>query len=100
MFTLGHPSSFTAARRRTLRVWGLVAAGVWLTLAAPAARAAQAPVPPAPMKGPVDVSAVGPQVGQQVPEFRLTDQAGQVWTRESIAGPKGAMLVFFRSADW
>lgn len=48
----------------------------------------------------VDLAAVGPQVGQQVPEFRLTDQNGQVWTRESIAGPKGAMLVFFRSADW
>lgn len=75
----------------------LVIAVFWLTLAAPAADAAQAPVL---TKGPVDVSAVGPQVGQQIPEFRLTDQAGQVWTRESIAGPKGAMLVFFRSADW
>ena len=49
---------------------------------------------------PVDVSALGPQVGQQVPDFRLTDQAGRTWTRESIMGPRGAMLVFFRSADW
>jgi hypothetical protein len=48
----------------------------------------------------VDLAAVGPQVGEQVPEFNLKDQAGQAWTRESIAGPKGAMLVFFRSADW
>jgi len=49
---------------------------------------------------PVDVSVLGPQVGQQVPDFRLTDQAGRTWTRESIMGPRGAMLVFFRSADW
>ena len=49
---------------------------------------------------PVGVSALGPQVGQQVPDFRLTDQAGRIWTRESIMGPRGAMLVFFRSADW
>ena len=27
-------------------------------------------------------------------------QAGRVWTRESIMGPRGAMLVFYRSADW
>ncbi len=49
---------------------------------------------------PVDVGALGPQVGQQVPDFRLPDQAGRTWTRESIMGPRGAMLVFFRSADW
>lgn len=49
---------------------------------------------------PVNVSALGPQVGQSVPDFRLTDQTGKSWTRDSIMGPKGAMLVFFRSADW
>ena len=32
--------------------------------------------------------------------FRLTDQNGKSWTLPSIMGPKGAMLVFFRSADW
>ena len=48
----------------------------------------------------IDVSRVGPQVGQQVPEFRLQDAQGKVWTRNSIMGPKGAMLVFSRSADW
>ena len=55
---------------------------------------------PAAQQVPVDVSVLGPQVGQQVPDFRLTDQAGRTWTRESIMGPRGAMLVFFRSADW
>jgi hypothetical protein len=49
---------------------------------------------------PVDVAALGPQVGQQVPAFSLPDQTGRTWTRESVMGPRGAMLVFFRSADW
>ncbi len=48
----------------------------------------------------IDVSKLGPQVGEQVPDFSLTDQNGKVWTRDSIMGPKGAMLVFIRSADW
>lgn len=50
--------------------------------------------------GEIDVAALGPQVGELVPEFSLPDQHGDVWTRESIMGPRGAMLVFVRSADW
>jgi cytochrome oxidase Cu insertion factor (SCO1/SenC/PrrC family) len=49
---------------------------------------------------PVDVSTLGPQVGQKALEFRLTDQNGQWQTLKSVAGSKGTMLVFFRSADW
>lgn len=49
---------------------------------------------------PIDVSKIGPQVGQHVPDFRLEDQNGKEWTLRSIMGSKGAMLVFFRSADW
>ena len=48
----------------------------------------------------IDVSKLGPQVGEQIPDFSLRDQSGRVWTRQSILGPRGAMLVFFRSADW
>jgi hypothetical protein len=48
----------------------------------------------------IDISKLGPQVGQRVPEFHLQDQNGKYWTGESIVGPKGAMLVFYRSADW
>jgi len=48
----------------------------------------------------IDVSALGPQVGERIPEFSLPDQNGEIWTRESIMGPNGAMLVFVRSADW
>jgi hypothetical protein len=48
----------------------------------------------------VDVSRLGPQVGERVPDFRLPDQTGRVRTLDSIMGPRGAMLVFLRSADW
>ena len=48
----------------------------------------------------IDVSKLGPQVGERVPDFSLKDQAGKTWTLRSIMGPKGAMLVFVRSADW
>jgi hypothetical protein len=48
----------------------------------------------------IDVSKLGPQVGERVPDFSLKDQNGKTWTLQSIMGPKGAMLVFFRSADW
>jgi hypothetical protein len=42
----------------------------------------------------------GPEVGQQVPAFSATDQNSRIQDLKSIMGPKGAMLVFFRSADW
>lgn len=48
----------------------------------------------------IDVSKLGPQVGEKVPDFNLKDQYGNVQTLQSIMGPKGAMLVFVRSADW
>jgi hypothetical protein len=50
--------------------------------------------------GKIDVSKLGPQVGERVPDFSLKDQNGKMWTLQSIMGPKGAMLVFYRSADW
>jgi hypothetical protein len=42
----------------------------------------------------------GPDVGQEVPAFSARDQEGRNLTLKSIMGPNGAMLVFFRSADW
>jgi hypothetical protein len=48
----------------------------------------------------IDISKLGPQVGEKVPDFSLKDQDGKIRTLESIMGPKGAMLVFVRSADW
>jgi hypothetical protein len=48
----------------------------------------------------IDVSKLGPQVGERVPEFSLPDQNGNTQTLQSIMGPRGAVLVFYRSADW
>lgn len=42
----------------------------------------------------------GPAVGSPTPDFSALDQAGRTQTLKSIMGPKGAMLVFYRSADW
>ena len=49
---------------------------------------------------PIDVASLGPQVGERVPAFSLLDQNGRVRTLDSILGPKGAILLFHRSADW
>ena len=49
---------------------------------------------------PIDVSALGPQVGEVVPDFALPDQTGTIRTLDSIMGERGAMIVFHRSADW
>ena len=48
----------------------------------------------------VDVETVGPKVGDVIPEFSLRDQGGQPRSLKSVLGPKGAIIVFFRSADW
>jgi len=64
-----------------------------------AALYAQQPATPS-ASTPIDVSKLGSQVGERVPDFSLPDQNGKVWTLRSIMGPKGAMLVFYRSADW
>jgi hypothetical protein len=70
---------------------------VWPMLALLVGPLGQAPSQP---RAKVDLSKLGPQVGQRVPSFSLNDQTGKIQTLESIMGPKGALLVFFRSADW
>lgn len=50
--------------------------------------------------GQPDVTTLGPAFGARVPAFSGIDQFGRTQTVESVLGPKGAMLVFFRSADW
>jgi peroxiredoxin Q/BCP len=47
-----------------------------------------------------DVSTIGPKVGDAVADFELPDQTGTSRKLSSLIGPKGAMLVFYRSADW
>jgi len=48
----------------------------------------------------VDVTTLGPQAGQKAFDFSLPGHDGKTHTLASAAGPKGTMLVFFRSADW
>jgi peroxiredoxin len=42
----------------------------------------------------------GPAVGTKAPNFEAADQNGVRHSLQSLMGPKGMMLVFFRSADW
>ena len=79
------------SRKLMVAVMATLILGLTWTACAP-------PSPPERMR--VDVTALGPQVGEQVPDFSLPDQNGEMWTRESIMGPRGAMLVFVRSASW
>ncbi len=79
------------SRKLMVVVMATLIVGVTWTACAPASP---------PERTRVDVAALGPQVGEQVPDFSLPDRNGEVWTRESIMGPQGAMLVFVRSANW
>lgn len=42
----------------------------------------------------------GPKTSETIPAFSLPDQNGKPQTLETLRGPKGLMLVFYRSADW
>ena len=48
----------------------------------------------------VDIAKLGPPVGAKAIDFTLIDQLGRTQSLATIAGPKGTMLVFIRSADW
>ena len=78
---------------RLSTVFAAATLGGALVSAAPPQQSAQP-------RQPVDVARLGPQAGERVPDFNLPDPNGKSWTLQSIMGPKGAMLVFFRSADW
>lgn len=42
----------------------------------------------------------GPAVGAPAPPFEAAGQNGQMHSLQSLLGPKGLILVFYRSADW
>ncbi|MGA7412099.1 MAG: hypothetical protein WBW33_16605 [Bryobacteraceae bacterium] len=42
----------------------------------------------------------GPEVGSAAPYFSTVDQFGKTQSLRTVLGPKGALLVFYRSADW
>ncbi len=62
-------------------------------LLAAAQALAVAPERPDPMQ-------LGPRIGQALPAFEAPDQDGRQRGFTSLKGPKGLVLVFFRSADW
>ena len=78
------------SRSMRTRVFVVLAA---LALLSISVRAGQAPAA-------IDTARLGPQAGAVVPAFAGVDQFGKPHTLASTYGPKGAMLVFFRSADW
>jgi hypothetical protein len=45
-------------------------------------------------------TSIGLDVGQKAPDFSARDQFGKQQTLETLKGPKGTVLLFFRSADW
>ena len=47
-----------------------------------------------------DASGVGLPIGAAAPAFKLKDQDGRERDLGSLTGPRGLVLVFFRSADW
>ena len=42
----------------------------------------------------------GPAVGATIPALEVNDLNGKAQTLATLTGPKGLMLVFFRSSDW
>jgi hypothetical protein len=46
------------------------------------------------------LAAIGLEVGQKAPAFSARDQFGREQSLETLKGPKGTILLFFRSADW
>ena len=52
------------------------------------------------LQGLHDATQIGPAAGAIAAEFSLPDQFGHRRSLESLMGPQGLVLVFFRSADW
>ena len=75
---------------------GVVAGLVLLAIGAGEARARQSGT----AATHIDLERLGPQVGTSLPDFTLRDQRGEPRSLKSLLGPKGALIVFFRSADW
>jgi hypothetical protein len=48
----------------------------------------------------IEPMSIGLAVGQKAPNFSARDEFGHVQTLESLKGPNGTVLLFFRSADW
>ena len=47
-----------------------------------------------------ELMSIGLAVGQKAPDFSARDEFGHVQSLETLKGPNGTVLLFFRSADW
>jgi hypothetical protein len=47
-----------------------------------------------------ELMSIGLAVGQKAPNFSARDEFGRTQTLETLKGPNGTVLLFFRSADW
>jgi hypothetical protein len=47
-----------------------------------------------------DLMSIGLAVGQKAPNFSARDEFGRTQSLETLKGPNGTVLLFFRSADW
>jgi hypothetical protein len=48
----------------------------------------------------IELMSIGLAVGQKAPNFSARDEFGHMQTLETLKGPNGTVLLFFRSADW
>ena len=48
----------------------------------------------------VELLSIGLKIGQRAPAFSARDQFGRTQTLDTLKGPHGTVLLFFRSADW
>jgi peroxiredoxin len=48
----------------------------------------------------IELMSIGLAVGQKAPAFSVRDQFGRAQTLDTLKGPNGTVLLFFRSADW
>jgi hypothetical protein len=46
------------------------------------------------------LTSIGLAVGQKAPNFTVRDQFGKEQSLDTLKGPNGTALLFFRSADW
>jgi hypothetical protein len=46
------------------------------------------------------LTSIGLEVGHKAPAFSARDQFGREQNLDTLKGPKGTVLLFFRSADW
>ena len=45
-------------------------------------------------------ASIGLPVGEKAPAFALRDQFDRAQSDETLRGPNGTIVLFFRSADW